>query len=187
MMLTENVKKGMSGEVRLILHSGGSFDPKINSIRDGQIIKVGNYKNVITNTGGVLVARRIFPGVDPLLTSATSLEYLAIGDNDSNGTIPTEDVTNTTLANEIYRQPFTSYTYLVSISPVVTSATPTNIIQITTTIEEADGNGKIVEMGMFGGGATATKDSGIMFNYKSFAEWNKTIAMRLTVIWTITV
>lgn len=173
-----------TGNIRMILHKGGSYDSKTKTIVGGEIIRDEKRKNIIVNTGAVLAARRLMPGDE--LTAG--LQYLAIGTGYGTGTpqVPEpENPTYTQLRTEIDRVAITSHQYLDGNGDP--SVTPTNIIQLTTTFLEDDANGALVEMGLFGGNATSTVNSGYMFNYKVFAEWNKTGTTRLTIVWEITV
>lgn len=102
---------------------------------------------------------------------------------------PSETLTTTKLVGEFYRKPFTSWCFVDVAGNEVD--TLTNILKLTTTFYENEANGPLTEMGLFGGdaqdwGAGAGKDSGYMFNYKTFKVWNKPDNSRLTVCWKLT-
>jgi hypothetical protein len=102
---------------------------------------------------------------------------------------PAEELTTVKLQGEIFRKGFTSWSFL---KPDGTdSATPTNILKLVTTFYESEAVGPITEMGLFGGNANDWdnangKDTGYMFNYKTFPVWNKSADSRLTISWTLT-
>ena len=62
----------------------------------------------------------------------------------------------------------------------------TNIVDYSVTFGESEAVGPIVEMGLFGGGATAELTTGTMINWRTFPVVNKTSSMTLTVIFRIT-
>ena len=68
----------------------------------------------------------------------------------------------------------------------VGNATPTNIVDYAVTFSESEAVGAIVEMGLFGGDATAASGTGTMLNYRTFPVINKTNSMTLSVIFRIT-
>ncbi|MNV54713.1 hypothetical protein D3C71_1469220 [compost metagenome] len=89
-------------------------------------------------------------------------------------------LTNTTLRTELFRKEFTSWTFVDPVSGNDTT-TPTNVLKLVTTYLESEAVGPLVEMGLFGGDATGTSNSGHMFNYKTFPVWNKPNDARLTI------
>ncbi len=182
-MNSEKIKKPIVGNVKFVLHKGGSFDVKKQEFTpDTKIISVKEEKNLIVNVASVLLCRRMYPGDDLV----DGFQYLAVGTGYGTGTPlepEAENSTYTTLRNEISRKVFTSTAYLNTTGEVV--PTYTNIQQLTTTFLEHEANGSIVEMGLFGGNATSTPDTGYMFNYKVFAAIPKDNNTRLTLIWSI--
>lgn len=140
-------------------------------------------KNLIVDKASEFMARRMRPGT----SWGSGITHLEVGTGVGNGTtqLPqTESVSQTALRSPLLRKAITSWTYLnASGSP---TATETNVLQITTVFNEDEANGAIVEMGLFGGNATGTNGSGMMFNYKTFPVWNKQQGMKLTIVWKLT-
>ena len=95
-----------------------------------------------------------------------------------------EALTDTKLRGEIFRKEFTSWSFVAADGS--DSETPTNILKLVTTFYETEAVGPLTEMGLYGGNADdwnngAGKDTGYMFNYKTFAVWNKPADARLTI------
>jgi hypothetical protein len=95
-----------------------------------------------------------------------------------------EALTDSKLRGEIFRKEFTSWSFVAADGS--DSATPTNILKLVTTFYETEAVGPLTEMGLYGGNAQdwtngAGKDTGYMFNYKTFAVWNKPADSRLTI------
>lgn len=186
--------KQPTGYIGMILHKGGEWDAKTQSLTpDAEIIEKVEFKNLIVNSASVLMAQRMAPSADTSTTTAgdfiaNGLQYLAVGQGvQETGTSGFDyqnpqpaAVTNIKLRDELFRKTFTSWSFIDSTTSNTVS-TPTNIIQVVTTFLESEAVGPLVEMGIFGGDATSTKDSGYMFNYKTFAVWNKPNDARLTV------
>lgn len=89
---------------------------------------------------------------------------------------PTETLDTIKLRGEIFRKEFTSWTFVDVTGNDV--STPTNVLKLVTTFYETEAVGPLTEMGLFGGNANdwnnaVGKDSGYMFNYKTFPVWNK--------------
>jgi hypothetical protein len=84
-----------------------------------------------------------------------------------------------------YRKQFTDWKFLDMFGNL--SPSPTNVLLLSTTFLESEAVGPIVEMGIFGdNSATTAKDTGMMFNYKTFKVWNKPNSCRLSIIWKLT-
>jgi hypothetical protein len=117
---------------------------------------------------------------------------LAVGTGFGTGSQQTpqaEDPAYTQLRTEFFRKAITSWTYLDgSGNPVGSPPTGVGVVQYTTTFGTTEANAALTEMGLFGGTASATANSGTMFNYKAFSVWNKTVALNasLTIVWTLT-
>lgn len=159
-------------------------DPKQGYFRIPQkeIIREMHLKNLIVSRASTFMAKRMAP-----TAWGAGISYLEVGTGVGTGTTQApqaEDTGKTALRVPLTRVAITSWTYLdASGNP---TASETNVIQLTTTFLEAQANGALVEMGLFGGDATATIGSGYMFNYKVFPVWNKDSTMRLTVVWKLT-
>lgn len=102
---------------------------------------------------------------------------------------PVETLGTTKLVGELYRKPFTSWRFLNADG--TETADITNILSLTTTFYEDEANGPLTEMGLFGGDALdwnsgAGRNSGYMFNYRTFKVWNKPSSSRLTIVWKLT-
>jgi hypothetical protein len=102
---------------------------------------------------------------------------------------PTETLDTIKLRGEIFRKEFTSWTFVDVTGN--DAAVPTNVLKLVTTFYETEAVGPLTEMGLFGGNANdwnngAGKDSGYMFNYKTFPVWNKPADARLTITWKLT-
>jgi len=100
-----------------------------------------------------------------------------------------ETLSDVKLRGEIFRKGFTSWNF-VNIDGS-SSTTPTNVLQLVTTFVENEAVGPLTEMGLYGGSAQSWnngsgKDSGYMFNYKTFSVWNKPSDARLTITWNLT-
>jgi hypothetical protein len=98
---------------------------------------------------------------------------------------PEEELTVDKLAGEFYRKQFTDWKFLDMFGNL--SPSPTNVLLLSTTFLESEAVGPLVEMGIFGdNSATTAKDTGMMFNYKTFKVWNKPNSCRLSIIWKLT-
>lgn len=150
---------------------------------------VGDWRdpNTIVNQSAVLQVQRMAPGNQ----GTAGIGYLALGNGPGTGTLSApegESLAYKTLRSEFARKAITSWTYVDSNgSPVATPPDGVGIIQLTTTFSATEAIGNICEMGLFGGIATLTANSGTMFNYKAFGAWPKTLALNvpLTIIWTL--
>ena len=197
------------GQIGFILHRGGTYDPQTNTIKGGEILAEKEVKNLIVNSASVLMARRLAPGdnttspVPPIdYDPISGLKYLAVGVgllNDPslpydpitnpvssawNLQNPTEEkITDTALVGELFRKEFTSWSFLDNDLPV---SNPTNVFRLVTTFDVNEATGPLTEMGLIGGDATEAANSGIMFNYKTLAVWNKPADSQLTITWKLT-
>ena len=197
------------GQIGFILHRGGTYDPQTNTIKGGEILAEKEVKNLIVESASVLMARRLAPGdnttspVPPVdYEPISGLKYLAVGiglledpslpydpitnpvSSAWNLQNPTEEkITDTALVGELFRKEFTSWSFLNNDLPV---SYPTNVLRLVTTFDVNEATGPLTEMGLFGGDATEAANSGIMFNYKTFAVWNKPADSQLTITWKLT-
>lgn len=140
-------------------------------------------KNLIVSRASVFMAKRMKPGV----SWGSGIQYLEVGVGVGTGTtqLPQkEDISQERLRQSLLRKEITSWTYLGSDGKP--TASETNVMQFTTTFGNTEAVGALVEMGLFGGDATAVAGTGYMFNYKTFPVWNKAEGMNLTIVWKIT-
>lgn len=192
------------GRIKLIQHFGepivqpwheidpncGIIDPRfgILDLSNVEVLHTYEENNLIVNQASVLMAQRMAPGN----LGTAGIGYLAVGTGVGTGSTSApqaEDPAYIKLRNEVFRKGITSWTYLDAAGGVVASP-PAGVgrIEFTTTFGPTEANFDLVEMGLFGGVASLTKDSGHMFNYKVFKVWSKTIDLNasLTIVWTIT-
>lgn len=164
------------GEIGMVLHQGGSWDPSTNSLtNDAKVIQNQEIKNLIVNKASVLMAQRLAPGSLTGNNGGTfipdGLQYLEVGIGDwevSRGlqNPPDPDLADTQLKGPLFRKEFTDWSFLDAMGNRTNTAT--NVLQLVTTFENNEAIGPLVEMGLFGGDANSTLGSGHMFNYKTF-------------------
>lgn len=203
-----------SGSISMVMHRGGEYNPKTGKIEGAkEIIDKKEVKNLIVDSASILMAYRMAPlqvsetniTIDDL-QSSFGLQMLAVGVGIlTDPTKPYHKVTNpvdttqwdyldppaetlntTKLAGEIFRKPFSSWSFVDEND--VNSEQPTNILKLVTTFLETEAVGPLTEMGIFGLNAQPWndgigKDSGKMFNYKTFPIWSKDASSRLTITW----
>lgn len=208
----EKIKKP-SGQIDMILHKGGEYNEETGKIEGGEIIAEKEVKNLIVDKASELMSCRLAPGSVPGNASGGAnsgtflldgLQYLGVGvgvlndpaqpydkvSNPVNTSVwdlqnpPAEQLDTTKLEGEIFRKEFTSWCFVDASGNDTNS--PTNILKLVTTFYESEAVGPLTEMGLFGGNAEAAKDSGYMFNYKTFPVWNKPSDARLTITWKLT-
>lgn len=200
------------GEISMIMHKGGTYNPATGKIEGAEkIIDKQEVKNLIVNSASKLMAYRMAPlqisetGTDVSeIQGILGLQYLAVGVGVlKNPDVPYDKVTNpvdqavwdildppeaqltdTKLVGEIARKPFSSWAFVDENDQV--SETPTNILKLVTTFTETEAVGPLTEMGIFGGNATADKDSGFLFNRKTYSIWSKSADSRLSIAWRLT-
>lgn len=204
-----------AGSISMIMHKGGEINPKTGKLEGvKEIITQKEVKNLIVNTASNLMAYRMAPlqistdsGIDvDTLASLQGLQYLAVGvgicqneneiyDKTTNPVDtnrwdilnpPAESLTQTKLYGELYRKPFTTWSFLDSNDNV--STVPTNILKLSTTFLETEAVGPLTEMGIFGGDAEdwnagAGRNTGRLFNHKTYGVWVKSADARLTISW----
>lgn len=164
------------GEIGMTLHRGGEWNPETRKVEGGEILESQEMKNLIVNMASVLMAQRLAPGsAQGALTGsfiADGLQYLAVGTgNWADLQVPDEpQLSDVKLKMELFRKEFTDWSFLNADGSKAAGAT--NILQLVTTFDNNEAVGALVEMGLFGGNASASKDSGHMFNYKTFKVWN---------------
>lgn len=164
---------------------GDGSDPKQGYFRlpKSNIKREMHVKNMIVSKASVFMAKRMTPGA----SWGDGINYLEVGTGVGSGTTQNpqgEVMSQVAMRVPLYRKAITSWTYL-DINGNPTGA-ESNVLQFTTTYNETEAIGAIVEMGLFGGGATISLGSGYMFNYKVFPVWNKDNTLKLTVVWKLT-
>lgn len=173
------------GFISMFMHRGGIWNPETNKIEGGEIIDALEVPNLIVNKASVLMAQRLAPGSAQGVNTGTfiadGLQYLAVGTgNWTDLQTPVDpQLSDVKLKAELFRKEFTDWSFLNADGSKAAGAT--NILQLVTTFENNEAVGALVEMGLFGGNASASKDSGHMFNYKTFKVWNKPDDARLIV------
>jgi hypothetical protein len=136
-------------------------------------------KNIITASASILLARLMRLNTDP----AYGCFGLAVGTGSQSWdpqNPPPATAAQTQLQNELFRKQFQSINFT---SNGVVSATPTNVIDLTTFFVESEANGALVEMGIVGGDATLVANTGTLVNYRTFAVINKPPTASLTIVW----
>jgi len=152
------------------------------SYTDGRVEVRDLGKNVITNSASVLLARLIKDNQEPAHGAfALAVGLGAIGIDPLNP--PPATASQTALANELTRKQFQSVNF---ISGGVVSASPTNVIDLTTFFNESEAVGGLTEMGLVGGDATLTANTGTLINYRTFPIINKPPTATLTITWRLT-
>lgn len=199
------------GQINMIIHRGGEYDKTSGTIIGGEILSEKEIPNLIVDTASQLMACRLAPGSQPGSNEGTllpdGLQYLAVGvgilnnpnaeyhktDNPVNVNAwdlqdpPKEDTSIAKLKGEIQRKPFTTWCFVNTDGTDISDPTKiSNVLKLVTTFYETEAIGPLTEMGLYGGNATITKNSGIMFNYKTYPVWNKPNDARLTITWKLT-
>ena len=139
-------------------------------------------KNIITNAASVLLARLVRNNSDPAHGAyALAVGTGAIGWDPFNP--PPATASQTQLQNELFRKTFQSVNFTVG---GTVSGSPTNVLDLTTFFVESEANGILVEMGIVGGDATLTANTGTLLNYRTFAAITKPPTATLSLVWRIT-
>lgn len=164
----------------------GQFTIILRDAKTGDVIEERTGKNIIVNSASTLIARLLKDNSEP----DAGISYLAMGTGASGWNLqnpPQPSTSQTALENEIARKAFTTED-VTFVDPDTGDPTvvPTNVVDYTATFAETEAVGPIVEMGLFGGDATDTADSGTQINYRTFPVINKTNSMSLTIIFRIT-
>ena len=175
-MVNEEKFKKPSGQISMVLHKGGEYNPKTGKIENAEeIVKKHEIKNLIVNSASKLMAWRMAPlqvsetDTDiSTIANGLGLQYLAVGvgilsdpthpyDKVTNPVDtqqwdlqnpPQEQLTDTRLVGELFRKAFTSWAFVDENDTV--SVAPTNILKLTTTFMEAEAVGPLTEMGIYG-------------------------------------
>lgn len=158
----------------------------LRDAKTDQVIEERHDKNLIVNSASILIARLLKDNHEP----TAGISYLAVGTGASGWNLqnpPQPTVTQVHLENEIARKAFTtSDTAFVDPLTGEHISTPTNVVDYTATFAETEAVGPLVEMGLFGGDAVDSPDSGTEVNYRTFPVINKSNSMTLTIIFRIT-
>jgi len=150
----------------------------------GRLVYSYHKSNIIVNTASILIARLLKDSSEP----SNGISYLAVGSGNGEWDLfdpPAPTTSKTNLENEFYRKAIDMSTYVHPETGEPTNAY-TNIVDYAVTFGEGEAVGPIVEMGLFGGDATAELSSGTMVNWRTFPVVNKTSTMSVTVIFRIT-
>ena len=133
-------------------------------------------KNVICDTCGKVLAALVKEE-----TSYGGAQYLAVGIGnaswDTNGT-PSPSALTTQLVSELARKAVSIAFLDDSNNP---TASVTNRLEIEATFGSGEANGAHRELGIFGGNATASTDSGLMVNYLTQGIQTKASGQELTI------
>lgn len=136
-------------------------------------------KNIITNSASVLLARLIKNNMEP----AHGAYGLAVGTGNIGWNPlnpPAATANQVQLENELFRKTFLSVNFM---NGNVISPTPTNVLDLTTFFSEPEAVGGLVEMGIVGGDATLTANTGTLINYRTFPVISKPNTASLTITW----
>lgn len=158
----------------------------IKAFEQGKLVHEYSHSNIIVNSASVLIARLLKDNDEP----TAGISYLAVGTGSPSWSLqdpPAPTTSATTLTGELERNAIgvndTNFIDPNTGDPVQTA---TNIVDYSVTFSESEAVGALVEMGLFGGDATAALNSGTMVNWRTFPVINKTNSMTLTIIFRIT-
>lgn len=126
--------------------------------------EIKEYVNLVTTAGKTMLAQRLAGEANDC-----NLTYVAVG---TGTTAPA--VTDTTLETELARKALASVDYSGA------------VVIARGYFGASEGNGTLTEIGLFGEAASATPDSGTLFNHAVISE-TKTSSKTLTTETTITV
>jgi len=140
-------------------------------------------KNIITNAASVLLAQ--------LINNNMSVAYgafgLAVGTGEAGWNLlpspPAATATQTQLFNELFRKQFQSTAFVATVQY---PTPPSNVLDLTTFFAESEAVGALTEMGLVGGNASLTANTGTLINYRTFPVINKPNTATLTITWRLT-
>jgi len=184
--------------VRNLMHLGCSIKEKENlrglrgeltlkvydTSQNGKLVYEYHQSNIIVNTASILIARLLKDNDEP----DKGISYLGVGSGNAEWDLfdpPAPTTSQTRLENEFARKAIDLATFVHPESGEPTTVY-TNIVDYSVSFGEGEAVGPIVEMGLFGGEATAELNTGTMVNWRTFPVINKTSTMTLTVIFRIT-
>lgn len=157
----------LTGRLTFIYRRANVVAPHLQIPGLGAIVRVSEYTNLITTVGKIAVARRLAgdlsvanPGEITFGAVGTGTDVPALGD--------------TTLQTEFFRKILSVRTFAANVA----------ILQMF--MNSSEGNANLREFGLFAEAASATPDSGTLFNRVNITE-DKTAATTLTIEASITV
>jgi len=151
---------------------------------DGTKELIRNDFNIIVNNCSVLIAC-LFKNSP----THSGILYWAVGSGSESwedDAPPDPLITDSALLNETFRKEIDSADIVFLDGSNEETLTPTSKIQITGRFLYSEANGKLREFGLYGGDATATKDSGLMINRKTHPLIVKTTGLQLERVLRIT-
>lgn len=158
----------------------------IKGYENGRLVVSYSHSNIIVNSASVLISRLLKDSGEP----TAGISYLAVGTGDIGWNLqdpPAPTTSATTLTGEIERKVIgindTNFVDPDTGDPILSA---TNVVDYSVTFNESEAVGPLVEMGLFGGDATAATNTGTMVNWRTFPVINKTNSMTLTIIFRIT-
>lgn len=166
-----NERKNETMEKKFI----GEVTDRLIDAKTGELIEERVYNNLVVDSCSTLISG--------LMKGALSgIQYFAVGSGSNswnNASLPEPANGDTKLLNETFRKQVqaTDIKFIDSSNQVSTN--PTNRLQVSVTFDESEANGELRELGIFGGNATATRNSGYMLNRKIHALIYKTNGMKL--------
>lgn len=182
--MKENAKVYQKDSENLVLNMGSECLSDVHMT--GEITDTIHYKDgrVEKRVGHNLVVNNFLKLVMSLLKGETGykgIQYWAVGSGAPSwdNSMPSPSIDSTKLTAELGRVAITAGEIKFLTPEYEVSSVPTNIIQITHTFGPSDCNGVWREFGIFGGNATATKDSGLMINKRHHAIITKTEEMTI--------
>ena len=158
----------------------------IKGYENGRLVVSYSHSNIIVNSASVLISRLLKDSGEP----TAGISYLAVGTGDIGWNLqdpPAPTTSATTLTGETERKVIgindTNFVDPDTGDPILSA---TNVVDYSVTFNESEAVGPLVEMGLFGGDATAATNTGTMINWRTFPVINKTNSMTLTIIFRIT-
>ena len=160
----------MSTDLIKVKVGGVNIVDTITNVKTGKVDVIKRDHNIVVDTTLKLI-------MGMLKGSLKGIQYWAVGkglaswDNTPVQPLITED----RLTTELGRKPILASS-IVYVNPDTyeVSSTPTNCLSIGCTFDETECNGEWREFGIFGGNATADKDSGFMIDKKHHSVFTKT-------------
>lgn len=158
--------------------------------RDGRVVEGGWRRNQIQNLAP-RVAAIALSRFGELSAGAgyTGISYLACGEGSVSwdSASPTQDPNKPDLHAETFRKAVGAADMAFldeseigdAAGPVTVVSTPSRVIRVQVTLDYAEANGPLREFALFGGNATATADSGHIFNWVVHGLINKDSSMRI--------